>query len=66
MHPHSAALHYAHYNFVKIHQTLRVTLAIAAGVTSGRYLTTPPEPATTPGRNSTTRLSGGIIALLRY
>jgi hypothetical protein len=27
------ALHYMHYNFVRIHQTLRVTPAMAAGVT---------------------------------
>jgi hypothetical protein len=32
-HAHSVALHYAYCNFVKIHQTLRVTLAMAAGVT---------------------------------
>ena len=30
----SLALHYMHYNFVRIHQSLRVTPAIAAGVTS--------------------------------
>ena len=29
----SLALHYMHYNFVRIHQTLRVTPAMAAGVT---------------------------------
>jgi len=29
----AAALHFAHYNFVRIHQTLRVTPALAAGVT---------------------------------
>lgn len=28
------ALHFAHYNFVRIHKTLRVTPAIAAGVTN--------------------------------
>ncbi len=28
------ALHFAHYNFVRIHQTLRVTPAMAAGVTN--------------------------------
>lgn len=28
------ALHFAHYNFVRIHKTLRVTPAMAAGVTS--------------------------------
>ena len=27
------ALHYMHYNFVRIHQTLRVTPAMAAGLT---------------------------------
>jgi hypothetical protein len=27
------ALHFAYYNFVRIHQTLRMTPAIAAGVT---------------------------------
>jgi hypothetical protein len=32
-HAHSVALHCAYYNFVKIHQTLRVTPAMAAGVT---------------------------------
>jgi IS1 family transposase len=30
----SLALHYMHYNFVRIHQTLRVTPAMAAGVTT--------------------------------
>jgi hypothetical protein len=29
----SVALHYAHYNFVRIHRTLRMTPAMAAGVT---------------------------------
>jgi len=28
----SVALHYAHYNFVRIHRTLRMTPAMAAGV----------------------------------
>lgn len=27
------ALHYAHYNFVRVHRTLRMTPAMAAGVT---------------------------------
>ena len=31
-HAHSVALHYMHYNFVRIHKTSRVTPAIAAGV----------------------------------
>jgi hypothetical protein len=33
MHTAAIALHYAYYNFVTIHQTLRVTPAMAAGVT---------------------------------
>jgi IS1 family transposase len=32
-HAASLAIHYMHYNFVRIHQTLRVTPAMAAGVT---------------------------------
>jgi IS1 family transposase len=32
-HAHHIALHYMHYNFCRIHQTLRVTPAMAAGVT---------------------------------
>jgi len=31
-HMHAIALHYMHYNFCRIHQTLRVTPAMAAGV----------------------------------
>jgi len=30
----SVALHYAHYNFVRIHRTLRMTPAMVAGVTN--------------------------------
>lgn len=30
---HAVALHFMHYNFVRIHKTLRVTPAMAAGVT---------------------------------
>jgi hypothetical protein len=33
-HAHSVALHYMHYNFARIHKTLRVTPAMAAGVTN--------------------------------
>ena len=32
-HAHAVALHYLHYNFCRIHQSLRVTPAMAAGVT---------------------------------
>lgn len=32
-HAHSVALHYMHYNFARIHKTLRITPAMAAGVT---------------------------------
>ena len=33
-HAHSVAVHFMHYNFVRIHQTLRVTPVMAAGVTT--------------------------------
>ncbi len=33
-HAHSIALHYMHYNFVRIHKTLRCSPAMAAGVSS--------------------------------
>ncbi len=33
-HAHAIALYFMHYNFVRIHKTLRVTPAMAAGVTS--------------------------------
>lgn len=32
-HAHSVSLHFMHYNFVRIHQTLKITPAMAAGVT---------------------------------
>ena len=32
-HAAAVALHFMHYNFARIHQTLRVTPAMAAGVT---------------------------------
>ena len=32
-HAHAIAIYFMHYNFVRIHQTLRVTPATAAGVT---------------------------------
>jgi hypothetical protein len=33
-HAHAVSLHYMHYNFVRIHKTLRVTPAMAAGVSN--------------------------------
>jgi len=33
-HAHAVSLHYMHYNFVRIHKTLRVTPAMAAGITN--------------------------------
>ncbi len=33
MHAHAVAVHFMYYNFVKIHQSLRTTPAMAAGVT---------------------------------
>jgi IS1 family transposase len=33
-HAHAVALHYMHYNFARIHQTLRITPAMRAGVTN--------------------------------
>ena len=32
-HSNAIALHFAYYNFVRVHKTLRVTPAMAAGVT---------------------------------
>ena len=33
-HAHMMAIYFMHYNFVRLHQTLKVTPAMAAGVTS--------------------------------
>jgi hypothetical protein len=32
-HAHMMAIYFMHYNFVRIHQTLKITPALAAGVT---------------------------------
>ena len=36
-HAHSVAIHFMHYNFVRIHQSLRITPAMAAGVTTNLW-----------------------------
>ncbi len=36
-HAHAVALHYMHYNFCRIHQSLQITPAMAAGVTDRLY-----------------------------
>ena len=36
-HAHALALHYVHYNFCRIHQSLRITPAMAAGVSDHLY-----------------------------
>jgi len=46
---HAVALHYMHYNFCRIHQTLRVTPAMEAGVSDhvwslDEIIQFPPEP----------------------
>ena len=40
-HAHAMALHFMYYNFVRVHQTLKVTPAMAAGVPSafGKWVT---------------------------
>ena len=37
MHRHAVALHFTYYNFAKIHETLRVTPAMAAGLTASPW-----------------------------
>lgn len=32
MHEHAVALHFMHYNFCRVHQTIKTTPAMAAGV----------------------------------
>src|ERR1700730_9939241 len=36
-HAYSVAIHFMHYNFVRIHQSLRITPAMAAGVTANLW-----------------------------
>ena len=33
----AVALHFAHYNFVRVHKTLRATPAMAAGITASLW-----------------------------
>lgn len=33
-HQHSVALHYFHYNFIRVHQTIKTTPAVQAGLTN--------------------------------
>lgn len=47
-HKHSLALHFAHYNFCRIHQTLRVTPAMESGLTDHVWELT--ELAASPGQ----------------
>src|ERR1700687_4799070 len=37
-HAHMMAIYFMHYNFVRLHQTLKVTHAMAAGVTPQRWV----------------------------
>jgi hypothetical protein len=36
-HAHTTAIYFMHYNFVRIHQTLKVTPAMAAGISLKRW-----------------------------
>ncbi len=62
---HSVALHFMHYNFVRIHKTLRVTPAMAAGVTERLWeisdiVRMVEEAAPKPNRPATYRKRGEI------
>ncbi len=62
---HSVALHFMHYNFVRIHKTLRVTPAMAAGVTDrlwevGDIVDLVEAVAPKPNRPATYRKRGEI------
>jgi hypothetical protein len=45
----AVALHFAHYNFVRIHKTLRVTPAMEAGISN--HLWSVPELLDVAGSN---------------
>lgn len=54
-HRHAVALHYMHYNFCRVHQTLRVTPAMEAGIadhiwTVGDLVALLPKPVVGPSR----------------
>lgn len=36
-HEHAVALHYFHYNFIRKHQTLKTTPAVAAGIANTAF-----------------------------
>ena len=62
---HSVALHFMHYNFVRIHKTLRVTPAMAAGATERLWeisdiVRMVEEAAPKPNRPATYRKRGEI------
>jgi hypothetical protein len=54
-HGHSVAIHFMHYNFVRIHQSLRITPAMAAGVTNTLWSLT--DMARVIENGETTRLA---------
>lgn len=62
-HAHAVALHFMHYNFCRIHQTLRVTPAMAAGLSDhvwelAELVALMPEPTVAPW-GSRSRANGG-------
>ena len=64
---HSAALHFMYYNFCRIHQTLRVTPAMAAGVTNqlweiGDIVRLVETAAPQPNRPATYKKRGAAIS----
>ena len=70
----AVALHYAYYNFVKIHKTIRCTPAMEAGVTTSRaHLDTPTKircrdsgAGVPPALSQIPTAAGGTAAPLRW
>ena len=55
-HAHAVALHYMHYNYCRVHQTLRVTPAMEAGLTDhvwtlDEVIALVPKPTVGPSKN---------------